>query len=372
LLLSRFVPRYSGPRAGAAPAGAHRGEPYWRRADVADLHSVDRWRRMGMELVAGALEAPAKVVTKRGVAAAAAAGGGGKGGKRALPASIDDASEFYGGDDDGDDDEEGEDGEEGGGGTATGVFALPARPDAPAPASSSVDARLRQMEADRTTTRLYGPWQVRPAPPPPEAAAPGVVPGRSAYGSVDVPPLAASLPPGTAHVRGRGVLAAARALGVDAAPAVVGFVGGRGRRLPDVDGAVVLGQHAAAVAAAAAEAEAARELAVEARARADAETAWRRLLSAGLARVRLGAEHHGGGRGGGGGGGGGLGGVGVGGGGEKEEEEEEKAKKKDDNKSKQSKAPTDNDANNGKDGADDDSADRGGGGGRARVEVETI
>ena len=224
------------------------------------------------------------------------------------------------------------------------------------------------MEADRTTTRLYGPWQVRPAPPPPEAAAPGVVPGRSAYGSVDVPPLAASLPPGTAHVRGRGVLAAARALGVDAAPAVVGFVGGRGRRLPDVDGAVVLGQHAAAVAAAAAEAEAARELAVEARARADAETAWRRLLSAGLARVRLGAEHHGGGRGG----GGGLGGVGVGGGGEKEEEEEEKAKKKNDNKSKQSKAPTDNDANNGKDGADDDPADQGGGGGRARVEVETI
>jgi hypothetical protein len=86
-----------------------------------------------------------------------------------------------------------------------------------------------------------------------------------------------------------------RVLGVDAAPAVTGFGGPSRARRPVVDGVVVLAEHAAAVAAAAAEADARREDVAEAKARAVAEAGWRRLLSAALARVRLGNEHGAGG-----------------------------------------------------------------------------
>ena len=58
-----------------------------------------------------------------------------------------------------------------------------------------------------------------------------------------------------------------------------------------LDGVVLLAEHAAAVAAVADEANARADAAADAKDRDVATRAWRRLLHAALARVRLGQEH---------------------------------------------------------------------------------
>ena len=254
-VLARFIGRYKGVATGAAPAGAHRGEPFWRAADVVDLHSASRWARMGFVVCEEWVDTPAKSVPPRGAPKQPSAGKKRRGAAPSPPP------------DDNDD-----------GNWSEGEWSAPPPPlGAPPPPDVA----------------LFGPWQVALALAP--AAAPGVVPGRNQYGTIDVHPLTTFLPPGTAHVAGRGAALAARALGVDAAPAVTGFGGPSRARRPVVDGVVVLAEHAAAVAAAAAEADARREDVAEAKARAVAEAGWRRLLSAALARVRLGNEHGAGG-----------------------------------------------------------------------------
>jgi xeroderma pigmentosum group C-complementing protein len=162
----------------------------------------------------------------------------------------------------------------------------------------AVQAPAARIEESRFKGAYYGPWQVQGIEDGQPLPLDGAVPGRHPeYGSVEAPPLSV-LPPGTVHLQGVGVAAAAKSLGVDAAPALVGFeqVAG-GRWVPQTRGVVVLAAHAAAVRGAASQAAAIAIARAAARKRATAFTAWRRVLAEALSWVRVRAEH---GRGGGG------------------------------------------------------------------------
>jgi xeroderma pigmentosum group C-complementing protein len=105
-------------------------------------------------------------------------------------------------------------------------------------------------------TELYGEWQTEPWVPP--AAENGVVP-KNERGNVEVPPLAQALPAGTTHLDFPRVFHACRRLGVDFAPALVGFEPARGGMLPKFAGVVVCDEFADAVTQSAAEEQAALE-----------------------------------------------------------------------------------------------------------------
>ena len=162
----------------------------------------------------------------------------------------------------------------------------------------AVQAPAARIEESRFKGAYYGPWQVQGIEDGQPLPLDGAVPGRHPeYGSVEAPPLSV-LPPGTVHLQGVGVAAAAKSLGVDAAPALVGFeqVAG-GRWVPQTRGVVVLAAHAAAVRGAASQAAAIAIARAAARKRATAFTAWRRVLAEALSWVRVRAEHGGGGGG---------------------------------------------------------------------------
>ena len=82
-------------------------------------------------------------------------------------------------------------------------------------------ARCLQGEGDGSRTiELFGEWQTEAYTPP--AAANGIVP-KNERGNVEAPPFAKCLPAGTTHIDEPRVFAACRRLGVDFAPALVGF-----------------------------------------------------------------------------------------------------------------------------------------------------
>jgi hypothetical protein len=132
-------------------------------------------------------------------------------------------------------------------------------------------------------TVLYGAWQVEPHQPRPVVG--GVVP-RSTYGHVELW-TAAHLPLGSVHMQEPGVAQAAKQLGVDAAPAMVGFDVRDGRPVPKFDGVVVCVEHAEVLReAAAAMAEQAEDKEVH-KQHAEALSLWRALIRALAIRRRL-------------------------------------------------------------------------------------
>jgi xeroderma pigmentosum group C-complementing protein len=141
-----------------------------------------------------------------------------------------------------------------------------------------------------TESALYGEWQTEEYVPP--AATHGVVP-RGGRGHVELW-TSAHIPLGTAHLREPLVAQAARKLGVDAAPAMVGFDVRDGRPVPKFDGVVVCDEHAGLLREAAA---AMREQAEDKEAhkrRDEALAQWRQLLRAMKVRARIEAEYGGG------------------------------------------------------------------------------
>ena len=132
-------------------------------------------------------------------------------------------------------------------------------------------------------TALYGEWQT--APHAPGCAVRGVVP-RSRHGHVELW-TAAHLPHGTVHLREPHVMLAARQLGLDAAPAMVGFDVHDGRAVPKIEGAVVCIEHAQLLREASA---AIREQAEDQQAHECHEEAlalWRQLLRSMAVRERI-------------------------------------------------------------------------------------
>lgn len=62
-------------KPGTAPLGLHRGEPYYPRAELHELHTAERWRREGRCVPDHQLGSPAKLVNKRKQAKVAGMGG---------------------------------------------------------------------------------------------------------------------------------------------------------------------------------------------------------------------------------------------------------------------------------------------------------
>ena len=110
---------------------------------------------------------------------------------------------------------------------------------------------------------------------------------RNERGNVEAPPFARALPRGTRHLRAPGLAPVCRALGIDHAPALVGFELQSGRMVPRIDGVVVCEEHAGLVMDALAQHKEERaRRAAEARRRA-VEAAWRQLIRTLLYRVRM-------------------------------------------------------------------------------------
>lgn len=220
--LHRHIGKYQVLRPGSKPLGMHRGEPYYSREDVCDVHTSDRWRRLGRQVVEDEVANPAKRMKKRTIT----------------------------------DDKE-------------------------------LDNNDCGTSADLLSC-FYGYWQTEEWTPP--AAKDGKVP-KNERGNVEVPPFAAALPIGTVHIQLPNVLSICRKLGIDFAPALVGFEVRGGRSVPVVDGVVICVEHEVALRKA--YEEDVTEKAEKARSKrlSQAASNWRALLRAILTRVRLKASY---------------------------------------------------------------------------------
>lgn len=226
VILQRHITKYQALMPGAPVLGLHRGEPYYSRSDLQELHTVERWRREGREVPSEELGSPAKVVKKRGADSVA-------NNQRA--------------------------------------------------AEEEVEEDIRGNSAF-ATINLYGRWQTIPWVPP--VAEGGVVP-KNERGNVECPPLASSLPFGTVHIALPNVAPVCRSLGIDFAPALVGFEPQAGRMVPRIEGVVVCSEFETSVVQeyVRREEEKARRMA-ERRLRDGCE-AWSRLLNALILRRQL-------------------------------------------------------------------------------------
>ena len=61
-VLKRHIGKYQGLKPGTAPLGLHRGEPYYDRSALSDLHSASKWKRHGREVLPGELGQPCKLI----------------------------------------------------------------------------------------------------------------------------------------------------------------------------------------------------------------------------------------------------------------------------------------------------------------------
>ena len=177
-----------------------------------------------------------------------------------------------------------------------------------AAAEGEISADAAERAAEASEVLLYGRWQTIAYVPP--TAQDGVVP-RSQYGHVELW-SEAHLPYGTVVLREAGVAQVARQLGVDCAPAMVGFDIRDGRSVPRFDGVVVCVEAAAMLREAAAAWRERQEDGEARKRRAQVEAMWKRTLLALGVRCRLQQEYGGGGGGSGSGSGGGVGGGGAG------------------------------------------------------------
>ncbi|KAK3039317.1 hypothetical protein RJ639_028717 [Escallonia herrerae] len=131
-------------------------------------------------------------------------------------------------------------------------------------------------EVDRDATiALYGKWQIEPLCLP--AAVDGIVP-KNERGQVDVW-SEKCLPPGTVHLGLPRVFNIAKRLGIDFAPAMVGFEFQHGRSIPVYDGIVVCAEFKDAILEAYAEVEERREAEERKQSEAEALSRWYQLLS---------------------------------------------------------------------------------------------
>uniref|UniRef100_A0A2P2LPW8 DNA repair protein complementing XP-C cells homolog isoform X1 n=1 Tax=Rhizophora mucronata TaxID=61149 RepID=A0A2P2LPW8_RHIMU len=133
------------------------------------------------------------------------------------------------------------------------------------------------------TIELYGRWQLETLQLP--HAVNGIVP-KNERGQVEVW-SEKCLPPGTVHLRLPRVFRVAKRLGIDYAPAMVGFEFRNGRSFPVFDGIVVCAEFEDAILEAYAEEEERRLAEEKRRNEAQALSRWYQLLSSIITRQRL-------------------------------------------------------------------------------------
>jgi len=134
---------------------------------------------------------------------------------------------------------------------------------------------------------FFGVWQTDEYIPP--YATDGIVP-RSSHGHVELW-SAAHLPIGTVQLRQPNVAQAARQLGIDFAPAMVGFDMRDGRAVPRFDGVVVCIEASEVLVEAASEIQQREEDKAAHKRRKEATEVWRTLLRAICVRSRIRAEY---------------------------------------------------------------------------------
>lgn len=61
-VLQRHISKYQGLMPGATRLGLHRGEAYFDRTALVELHAAGRWKRLGHEVLPGEIGQPAKVI----------------------------------------------------------------------------------------------------------------------------------------------------------------------------------------------------------------------------------------------------------------------------------------------------------------------
>ncbi|CAO2188269.1 unnamed protein product [Urochloa humidicola] len=149
------------------------------------------------------------------------------------------------------------------------------------------NAQSVQSSADedvlKPTLELYGEWQLEPLQLP--HAVDGIVP-KNERGQVDVW-SEKCLPPGTVHLRLPRLFQVAKRLGIDYAPAMVGFDYRNGRCLPVFDGIVVCTEFKHAILEAYAEEAEQRRAEERKQEEAQALTRWYQLLCSVVTRQRL-------------------------------------------------------------------------------------
>lgn len=133
------------------------------------------------------------------------------------------------------------------------------------------------------TMELYGKWQLEPLRLP--CAVNGIVP-KNERGQVDVW-SEKCLPPGTVHLRLPRVFQIAKRLGIDYAPAMVGFDYRGGRCIPVFDGIVVCAEFKNAILEAYGEEEEQRQAAERKQEETQALSRWYQLLCSIATRQRL-------------------------------------------------------------------------------------
>lgn len=139
------------------------------------------------------------------------------------------------------------------------------------------------QDGDEKNTELYGMWQTEPLCLPP--AVDGKVP-KNERGQVDVW-SEKCLPPGTVHLRLPRVYLCAKRLGIDYAPAMVGFEFRKGGSTPVFDGIVVCSEFMDSILEAYAEEKERREKEEKKIDEAQALSRWYQLLSSIVTRQRL-------------------------------------------------------------------------------------
>lgn len=133
------------------------------------------------------------------------------------------------------------------------------------------------------STTLFGKWQTEPLQLPPAVG--GIVP-KNERGHVDVW-SEKCLPPGTMHLRMQRLVPVAKRLGIDFAPAMVGFEIHNGRSVPIFEGIVICKEFRDAILQAYAEEEERREIEVEKRNEHQSLSRWNQLLRSIATRLRL-------------------------------------------------------------------------------------
>ncbi|BDA45057.1 probable DNA repair protein complementing XP-C cells homolog [Coccomyxa sp. Obi] len=239
-VLERHIGRYQALKPGTTKLGLHRGEAFYPRGALQDLHTAEIWQRKGRQVIDSELAKPAKTITRRGA----------KDDHKAASTPEEVAEAFK--DDDEDDD--------------------PFKPTTPkTPASKE--------------TNLFGYWQTVEWIPP--QAKDGIVP-KNERGNVMCPPLAHALPLGTVHLSDMPrVSLVCKALGIDYAVAMTGFETRGGQSVPVFDGVVVCEEHAQAVVDKYWAAERERQEKAENKAIAAAENNWRNLLRSIFTRIKV-------------------------------------------------------------------------------------
>lgn len=65
-VLERHIGKYQALAPGTKKSGLHRGEAFFHRTALSELHTADRWQREGREVLPEARDNPAKINRRRG------------------------------------------------------------------------------------------------------------------------------------------------------------------------------------------------------------------------------------------------------------------------------------------------------------------